>query len=92
VDWPVKNKTLDKLLFWKEGATSTNDSDLDIDQHWNQKVWQNPATSILCLTDKMGRYVLHTAAHIFFVTGEDQMTLDNEQRIWKMVKNRAWLE
>ena len=40
----------------------------------------------------MGRYVLHTAAHIFFVTGEDQMTLDNEQRIWKMVKNRAWLE
>ena len=33
-----------------------------------------------------------TLRHIFFVTGEDQMTLDNEQRIWKVVKNRAWLE
>lgn len=30
--------------------------------------------------------------NVSFVIGEDQMTLDNEQRIWEVVKNRAWLE
>jgi len=27
--------------------------------------------------------------NVSFVIGEDQMTLDNEQRIWEVVKNRA---